>query len=272
MNTDKIVNALPHIFVGVGMAFGATATVEGIRSTFEMCEDGYDRSYFADKNVELKEKIATAGRYHWKTGLATAAAGVCFAGSVKGYSSQIAMAGAATYWKKYAKEYRLKNRELYGAENDKEIERSIASDHISQKKPPKKIFRDPECLAMFDPITEQYFEVTPAELDFAERSMNDILSKGCPVHYWYFLKHFRGVNWDLPICEDFGWHLDDTYEDYHYYNESFFGHTMFRILKDDFEDTQYGRIYILRCNPEPMLNLDMDDIEAVKDSQELHCL
>lgn len=269
MNTDKIAKALPPIFVGMGMAFGAAATVDGIKSTFDICEDGYGKEYFTDKDIPLQEKLKTIGKYYWKTGVATMLAGGCFMGSVKGYSSQVALAGAASYWKKYAKEYRAKNRELYGEENDRNIEQAVTHDHILQNPPPKKM-RDPNALLMYDPITDQYFEATPGELEFAENKMDDILSKGCPVEYWFLLKHFRGVKYDLPICSDIGWHLDDTYEDYHYYNESFFGHIKFKFL-DEFEDTQYGRIHILRCNLEPMLNVDVD-LGVTEDSQELHCL
>ena len=269
MNKDKIVEALPPIFVGVGMAFGGMATVTGIKSTIDLYEDGYGKSYFKDDKVSLKEKAEVIGKYYWPTAGATIVAAGCFFGSVRGYSAQIAMAGAASYWKKYAKEYRAKNRELYGEENDRNIEKAVARDHIRQH-PPAKSKKDPNALQMYDPITDQYFEATPGELEYAENKMNDILSKGCPVHYWFLLKHFRGVKWDLPICDDIGWHLDDTYEDYHYYNESFFGHIQFKFL-DEYEDTQYGRIYILRCNLEPMLNVELD-ADVTKDSQLLHCL
>lgn len=269
MDKDKIAKAVPAIFVGAGMAFGGVATAEGIKATFDICKDGYDLEYFNDSNVPLSEKAKVLWRYYWPTLTATGAAAGCFMGSVHGYMQAATLAGTASYWKKYAKDYRVANRELYGEENDRNVEKTVTKSHILQNPPPKKM-RDPNALLMYDPITDQYFEATPGELEFAEKAMNDILSKGCPVEYWFLLKHFRGVKYDLPICNDIGWHLDDTYEDYHYYNESFFGHIQFKFL-DEFEDTQYGRVHILRCNLEPMLNVELD-ADVAKDSQELHCL
>lgn len=270
MDISKVKEVTPHILMGMGIAFSGTATVEGIIQTFKLSEDGYGRDYIHDKNVPLKEKVMTFGRYYWKVGVPSAIALGCFMGSMKGYSAQVANAvSIAAWYKQYAKEYKMENRELYGVENDKNIEHAIAKKHISKN--PPKVSQDPNELTFYDPITQQTFYATPAELDFAERCMNDILSKAEPVHYWFLLKHFRGVDWDRPICKEIGWHLDDTYEDYHYWNESFFGHIMFRILRDEYEDTPNGRVYFLRFNIEPMLNLELD-ADVVKDSQDLQRL
>jgi hypothetical protein len=267
MDLTKAKKALPHILMGVGMAFGVSATVDGIRSTFEFAEDGYDRNYILDKNVPLKDRLKTVGKYYWLTGTDTAIAAGCFIAAQHGYSVQIADAlGVAAWYKQYAKDYRMINRELYGEENDRNIERAMSRKHISQDKP--QVSSDPNELTFYDPVTRQTFYATPAELEFVEREMNDILSKGCPVHYWFLIKHFRNVRYEDAICNDIGWHLDETYEDYYYYNESFFGHIMFRILRDEYEDTPSGRVYTLRFNLEPMLNLELD-ADVVKDSQDL---
>ncbi len=257
----------PPLMVGVGMAFGGMATVDGVRSTFRVTEDGYDRSYFTDKSVPVKEKLGIIGKYYWKTGLGMAAAAGCFVGAVSGYSTQMAsMAATASYFEKRYAEYKEKNIDLYGKENDKNIEDSIVRDHISQNPPPKR--KNDDAYRIYDPVTEQWFEATQKELDHCERDMNRILGKECPVHYGYFLKHFKGVIYDTPLCKSIGWFLDDSYVDYYYYNESFFGRPYFEIQLDP-QDTQYGEIYILRCSIEPMLDVGLD-ADVVKDSQDVH--
>lgn len=266
MNLTQAKEALPHIFMGLGMAFGVTATVEGIRSTFEFVEEGYDRNYIRDKSIPAKEKAKTVGKYYWKAGVPLGLAFGCFVSAQRGYSAQIADAmSIAMWWKQHDMEYRKKNRELYGEENDKAVEDAIIRDHISKNPPPAK--KQSDAYLIYDPITDQYFEATQKELDHAEREMNRILGKESPVDYRFFLKHFRHADYDKPICRDIGWFLDDTYADYHYWNESFYARQLFEIYLDepDYATTDY---YILSCSIEPMLNVELDS-DVVKDSQDL---
>lgn len=259
----------PPLMVGVGMAFGGMATVDGIRSTFNLVEDGYERSYFKNRNVKVKDKLGVIGRYYWRPGLESVAAAGCFMCAVKGYSTQFAsMAATASYFEKRFVEYKDKNVELYGEENDKNIENAIVRDHISKNPPPAK--RKDDAYRIYDPVTDQYFEATQKEIDHCERDMNRILGKECPVHYGYLLKHFKGVSYNRPECKSIGWFLDDSYADYHYWNESFFARELFEIYLDPIE-TQYGDIYVLRCSIEPMLDVGLD-ADVVKDSQDVHGL
>ncbi len=269
MDISKVKKVTPHILMGMGIAFSGTATVEGIIQTFKLSEDGYGSDYIHDNNVPLKEKVKTFGRYYWKVGVPSAIALGCFMGSIKGYSAQVANAvSIAAWYKQYAKEYQDKNRELHGEENDKAVKEAIVKDHISKNPPPKK--KDENAYLVYDPITQDYFEVTQKELDHCEREMNRILGKESPVDYRFFLKHFRHANYDNPICKDVGWFLDDTYADYHYWNESFYARQLFEIYleKPDYATTDY---YILSCSIEPMLNLELD-ADVVKDSQDLQRL
>lgn len=266
MDISAIKKELPNIAQGMGIALGGVATYEGIRATFAMTEDGYDKNYILSKNVPITKKAKIIGKYYWRVGASSALALGCFLSAAHGYSAQIANGAAiAAYWKKYAKEYRLKNRELYGEENDKNVEQAVIKDHISQNPPPKK--KDSDAFLIYDPVTDQYFEATQKELDHCEREMNRILGKASPVEYWFFLKHFRNAKYNLPICNDIGWFLDDSYYDYHYYNESFFAHEYFEIYLDPIEAPE-GDVYVLRCNIEPMLNLELD-ADVVKDAQDL---
>lgn len=266
MDISKVKEVMPHIFMGLGMSFGAMATAEGIKQTFNLVEDGYSKNYILSKNVSVKQKVKVISKYYWPVGATSAMAAGCFIAAQHGYSVQIADAvGLAAWWKRYAKEYRAKNRELYGEENDKNVERAIIEDHISQNPPPKK--KNSDAFLIYDPVTDQYFEATQKELDNCEREMNRILGKASPVQYWFFLKHFRNAKWRLPICEDIGWFLDDSYYDYHYYNESFFAHEYFEIYLEPIEAPE-GDVYVLRTNIEPMLNLELD-ADVVKDAQDL---
>lgn len=266
MDFSKVKENMPHILMGVGMSFGVTATAEGIKQTFRFVEDGYSKNYIFDKKVPLKKRLSTVGKYYWQVGLPSALAAGCFLTAQKGYSAQIANAmSLAAAYKRYIKEYRDTNRELYGDENDKNINDAIVKDHISKNPPPEK--KRSDAYLIYDPITDQYFEATQKELDHCERNMNRILGKESPVGYWFLLKHFKGVKWDKPICYDIGWFLDDTYADYHYWNESFYARQMFEIQLDP-QETPNGTIYILRFNIEPMLNLELD-ADVVKDAQDL---
>ena len=260
----------PPLMVGVGMAFGGMATIDGIRSTFNLVEDGYERSYFKNRNVKVKDKLGVIGRYYWRPGLESVAAAGCFMCAVKGYSTQFAsMAATASYFEKRFVEYKDKNVELYGEENDKNIENAIVRDHISKNPPPKR--RRTDTYLIYDRVTDQYFEATQKEIDHCERNMNRILDKGEPVHYWFLLKHFKGVIYDRPECKSIGWFLDDTYADYHYWNESFMGHQLFEIDLNEIIDSQYGDIHVLNFTIEPMLDVGLD-ADVVKDSQDVHGL
>ena len=269
MDISKVKEVTPHILMGMGIAFSGTATVEGIIQTFKLSEDGYGRDYIHDKNVPLKEKVMTFGRYYWKVGVPSAIALGCFMGSMKGYSAQVANAvSIAAWYKQYAKEYQAKNRELYGEENDKAVKDAIVKDHMSKNPPPAK--RNSEAYMVYEPVTDQYFEVTMKEVDNCEREMNRILNKACPVDFEYFLKYFKNAKHDKPICKDIGWFLDDSYVDYHYWNESFFAHQLFEIFLDP-QEIDGEDIYVMRCSIEPMLNLELD-ADVVKDSQDLQRL
>ena len=266
MNIEKVKEALPHIFMGLGMSLGVTATAEGIKQTFRLVEDGYTRDYILNRNVSIKQKVKVIGKYYWPVGATSAMAAGCFIAAQHGYSAQIADAvGLAAWWKRYAKEYRAKNRELYGEENDKAVEQAIIEDHISQNPPPKR--KNSDAFLIYDPVTDQYFEATQKEIDHCEHEMNRILGKECAVEYKFLLKHFRNAKWNLPICSDIGWFLDETYADYHYWNESFYAREIFEIYLDPI-DAPEGEVYILRFSIEPMLNMELD-ADVVKDAQDL---
>jgi len=264
---DKVGKYTPQIMMGIGIALSGTATVEGIKSTFKCADDGYDKSYFMDKDVPTVDKLKVMGRYFWLPGVLEIGSICFFFGAEREFSTQAGMALAtASYFENRLKEYKEKNVELYGEENDKNIEHAVIKDHISQNPPPEK--RRNDAFRIYDPITNQYFEATPKEIDNCEREMNRIFGKESPVNYRYFLKHFKGVCYDLPICYNMGWFLDDSYCDYHYWNESFYARQLFEIYLDP-EDTQYGEIYVLRFSIDPMLAVDVD-IDVAKDSQDVH--
>ena len=267
MDFTRVKNVMPHIFMGMGMSFGVMSTAEGIKQTFRFVEDGYSGNYILNKNVPLREKAKTIGKYYWPVGATSAMAAGCFIAAQHGYSVQIADAAAlAAWWKKYAKEYRAKNRELYGEENDQNVENAIIKEHISQNPPPKR--KNSDAFLIYDPITDQYFEATQKEIDHAEREMNRILGKESGVEYWFLLKHFKNAKYNLPICSDIGWFLDESYADYHYWNESFYARELFEINLERLDDAPEGDVYILRCSIEPMLNMELD-ADVVKDSQDL---
>jgi hypothetical protein len=268
MDISKVKDVMPHITMGMGMAFGGVATVGGIIGTFELTEDGYGRKYICDKSVPLKKKAEIIGKYYGlKVGLPTILATGCFMTSMHGYSAQVANAvSVAAWYKKHLKEYREKNRELYGEENDRSVEDAIIREHISQNPPPKR--KNSDAFLIYDPITDQYFEATQKEIDHCEREMNRILGKESGVEYWFLLKHFKNAKYNLPICSDIGWFLDESYADYHYWNESFYARELFEINLERLDDAPEGDVYILRCSIEPMLNMELD-ADVVKDSQDL---
>ena len=274
MNLMKLksdaIKAAPSFAMGVGGAFGLKATIDGIRSTFRLYEDGYDRGYFSkESGVSAQQRLKVFAKYYWPVAVDTGIATGCFIGAMCGYSSQIAGAMAvASYYERDGREYRDKTRELYGEEADKQIRDGVYKDRIDRNPPPEQI--NEYAYRIYDPVTEQYFEATPDEINHCNDGMNDILGKENAVQYNYMLQFFRGVSHTRPIGYEIGWFLDDTYLEYHYYNESFFGRPHFKIVLKK-EDTQYGIIYILRTSIEPMLNLELD-ADVVRDSQDKHGL
>lgn len=273
MNIDnmktEVIKGLPSFLMGAGGAFGLKATIDGVRSTFKATEDGYDRGYFLSKEVPVKEKLKVVGKYYWHVGVELGIAGACFTGAACGYKAQIANATAvAAYFERELREYRKKTKEFYGDEGDRMIQHEVDKEKVKRNPPPER--KNSDAFLIFDPVTEQYFEATQKELDHVEHQLNRMMCKECPIKYNYVLRLFRNADAKNPIADEIGWFLDETYYEYHYYNESFFSHPLVEIYLDR-QETANGDIYILRFSEEPMLNLELD-ADVVKDSQDVHGL
>ena len=263
---SEVIKGLPSFLMGAGGAFSLTATLDGVRSTFNVIEDGYDRGYFLSKEVPAKDKLRVISKYYWHTGVKMGLATGCFVGAMCGYNSQIAGATAiASYFEKELHDYRRKAADLYGEEADKHIREEVVKERVEQNPPPSRNSQD--AYLIYDPVTDQYFEATQKEIDHAEHELNRIFCKECAVRYNYVLRFFRKANSKKAIGDDIGWFLDESYYEYHYYNESFFAHPLVEIVLDPQPGPDGSDIYVLYFTEEPMLNLELD-ADVVKDSQD----
>ena len=175
------------------------------------------------------------------------------------------------YEQKY-KTYRDKNRELFGEENDRKVEQEALREEIRQNQP--RIFPGrPEEYLVFDEITRQYFYATYKEKEYAQEQLNRILSKESAVAWNYLLGFFKNASHTMSIGNVFGWFMDDSFCEYYYWNESFFGRPYVEL---EFVPTgevtdQQEEIFTLRCSLEPLAECNMDDSEAM-DSQDKQAL
>lgn len=168
------------------------------------------------------------------------------------------------------KDYKLKTRELHGREVDEEIEREIIRDKLKRE---ELYPRRSEEYLVYDPITDQYFYSTFKEKEHAQEQLNRILGMESAVAYNYFLSLFRNADHKFPIGNIFGWFMDDTFTEYYYWNQSFYGRPYAEVIFEQSDEVtdQQEEIYILRCTLEPIAENNMDDSEA-KDSQDKQAL
>lgn len=184
-------------------------------------------------------------------------------------SKEMDLAALASLYETKHTAYKNKNRELFGEENDKRVEEEVRKDKMREKIFPE---RSEEYL-VYDEVTNQYFYATYKEKEHAQEQLNRILGKESAVAYNFLLSCFRNADHKTRLGNLFGWFLDDTFTEYYYWNESFYGrpYAELEFVPSGEVTDQQEEIYILRCNIEPLAENHMDDSEAM-DSQDKHAL
>ena len=164
------------------------------------------------------------------------------------------------------RDYKSKNRELFGEENDKKVEEEVLKDRLHNERLYPE--RSEEYL-VYDEITNQYFYATYKEKEHAQELLNRILGKESAVAYNFLLSCFKNADHKMPIGNVFGWFMDDTFMEYYYWNESFYARPYADLTFNPTGEVtdQQEEIYTLECSLEPIAENNMDDSEA-KDSQD----
>lgn len=260
----SIEKALPSFFMGAGIGLSTLTTIEAVRVTPE----AYSQIYGED--LSWKEKVQRTYKYYIPAGISYVASLGCFGLAVKGYTDEAAkFAMAALVADSRYRNYREQNIKLNGTEKDEAVRHAMAEQSVKAHPPIRPIGHNNEFL-VYDEITDQYFYATEKEFAHVEREMNRILGKESPVRYNYLLKMFRNADSTKSEGELFGWFLDDTYSDYHYWNESFFGRPYMEIFGDPIE-IDGEEVYVLRCSVEPLMEAVWDP-DIYKDAQDLQGL
>ena len=167
------------------------------------------------------------------------------------------------YESKY-KSYREKNRELFGDDKDAQVSEAVLREEIRKSKPSDPIFPGrPEEYLVYDELTRQYFYATMKEKEHAQEQLNRILCKESAVAYNYLLALFNNADHKTKLGNIFGWFMDDTFAEYYYWNESFYGRPYAELTFEPSGEVtdQQEEIYILRCSLEPVAENDKDDSE-----------
>lgn len=247
-----------EFLMGMGISLSFNTTIQAVKVTPEAAQIIADIERAESRSLKLHEKAKEVWKLYSEAGISWALALACFGGVMHECNKEIVMgATTAAYFEQMYKTYREKNIELYGHENDQAIKHEIAKDRITADKPRVIQTHNGELYHIYDEVTEQYFYATYKELEHAERELNRILDKECPVKYNHLLKMFKNADHKTKRGELLGWFLDDTFFDYHYWNESFFAHQYIELILDPVE-IDGEEIYALRCTLEPLMEATWD--------------
>lgn len=271
VKTFLSINA-PAIFTGMAIVTAVETVALTVKATMEVQDEVYD----------LRETIRTKPepeaidyvRVSWKHCVPptlTLSATIFFilAANQAHIRKETSLAALYSLYERQYKTYREKNRELYGEKHDAKIQKEVMKEEL--KKNPPKIFpgRAEEYL-VYDELTRQYFYATMKEKEHAQEQLNRILGKESAVAYNFLLSCFNNADHKQRIGNIFGWFMDDTFAEYYYWNESFFGRPYVELTFEPSGEVtdQQEEIYILRCSLEPLAENNMDDSEKM-DSQDL---
>ena len=274
-----LIDNAPGIFTGLAIAGSIetmASTIRAVPKVEAKINDmkkskalDYPFDYEGTIELDKKEVIKRCWKDCVPPGLSlTATIFFILAANQTHLGKEAGLAGAVSYYESKYKEYKAKNRELFGDKADEKVEEEVRRDKIRKT---EKLFpeRSEEYL-VYDEITGQYFYATYKEKEHAQEQLNRILGKECAVSYNYLLSMFKNADHRMKIGNIFGWFLDDTFTEYYYWNESFYGRPYAELT---FEPTgevtdQQEEIYVLRCSLEPIAENNMDDSEH-KDLQDL---
>lgn len=272
---ESIVNNAPSIFTGLAIGGLVETTILTARATMRIQDEVFDlRETITSKpEPEVIDYIRTCWRECIPPAITFSATLFCMIAANNAHLRKEASLTAlySLYEGRY-RDYKAKNRELYGKENDERVEKEVLKKEV--KNNPPKIFPErAEEYLIYDEITRQYFYATYKEKEHAQEQLNRILGKESAVSWNYLLSFFKNADHKMNIGNVFGWFLDDTFMEYYYWNESFFARPYAEL---EFEELgkvtdQQEDIYVLRCSLEPIAENYMDDCE-VMDSQDKQSL
>lgn len=258
-----LIDNAPAIFTGLALAGVVETTVLTIRAVPRV----------EDKIWELEQKTAGTPerreiiRECWTETIPPACSMLftmfCIIAANQAHVRREASIAAlySLYEGKY-RDYKGKNRELFGEENDKRVEEEVLKDKLHNEKLYPE--RSEEYL-VYDEVTGQYFYATYKEKEHAQEQLNRILGKESKVAYNFLLSCFRNADHRIPIGNIFGWFMDDTFAEYYYWNESFYGRPYAELTFEPSGEVtdQQEEIYILKCSLEAVAENNIDDSEVV---------
>lgn len=274
LNTLKnfIRNNAPAIFTGLAVAGAIETTALTAKAAINVADDIYDlRCNMYDKPEPEKADYIKAC---WKDCVPPAlslSATIFFilAANQAHIRTEAGLAAAYSLYESKYKEYKAKNREIFGEKADEKVEEEVRRDKI--RKTERLYPERSEEYLIYDEITNQYFYSTYKEKEHAQEQLNRILGKESAVAYNYLLSMFKNADHKSKIGNIFGWFLDDSFLEYYCWNESFFGRPYAELIFEPSDEVtdQQEEIYILRCSLEPLAENNIDDSEKM-DSQDLH--
>jgi hypothetical protein len=267
-----IVDNAPAIFTGLAVA----GVIETVALTAKAAVNVVDDIYDLRSNIRIKPEPEAIDYIDacWKDCVPpalslTATIFFILAANQAHIRTEAGLAAAYSLYEGKYKDYKAKNKELFGEKADEKVEEEVRRDNI-RKTEPLYPGRSEEYL-VYDEVTRQYFYSTYKEKEHAQEQLNRILGKESAVSYNYLLSMFKQAEHRTKIGNIFGWFLDDTFADYYYWNESFYGRPYAELTFEPSGEVtdQQEEIFILRCSLEPIAENNMDDSEAM-DSQDLH--
>ena len=276
-----LIDNLPSILTGAAIVGVVETTVLAVKATpkaYSELKDARIKNY-ADTSQDLStlQKCHVVYRFYIPTAMCGSATIACiFAANYMHLNREAGLVATYKLFENRYNQYREKNREMFGAENDRQIERSIDKDQMENNPPPsylKKYAEEDGAFLCYEPLTDQYFTATKAQLMWAEMTANKILQQNSQFTLNQLLKLVPGVKTDTPQGDKIGWYLDDSYYEFIGYNWGFYG-TPWVDLVSEFESVDGQEVMVIKFSIAPTYEnmWDMDDVNAIKDSQDLHNL
>lgn len=265
----------PAIFTGMAIV----TSVETVALTAKATKDVWDEVYDLRETIVVKPEPEAVDyvRACWKHCIPpalslSATIFLILAANQAHIRKETSLAALYSLYERQYKEYREKNRELFGDKADAKVQKEVLKKEL--KRHENKLYpgRAEEYL-VYDELTRQYFYATMKEKEHAQEQLNRVLAKESAVAYNYLLACFKNADHTQKLGNLFGWFMDDTFAEYYYWNESFFGRPYVELTFDPTGEVtdQQEDIYVLRCSLEPLAENNMDDSELM-DSQDLQSL
>lgn len=285
MNLNQIrktlLDNLPSILSGAAMAGVVETTILAVKATptahFHL-KDARMRKYAeCSQDLNLIEKAGIVYRDYIPTAICGSITITCiFAANYMHLSKEAGLVATYKLFEQRYNQYREKNREMFGVENDTQIERSIDREQMENNPPPSYLKRYAEedgAFLCYEPLTDQYFLATKAQLMWAEMTINKILQQNSEVTLNELLRLLPGVDSSKPQGEKIGWYLDDSYYEFIGYNWGFYG-TPWVDLVPRFDQVDGQEVMVIKFSIAPSNEnmWDISDVDVTRDSQELHCL